>query len=199
MKNNIKTINFEQVFEGLSSVDESNRKLAVATLYDTYNKKFTRELQYKFNNLDPYLIEDIVQDSFLKIIEKKAKPKAVTSITGWLRTIVFNSAIDKCRQFKNKHLEDSIDQEDDENKSILDKEELSTTESINTRDCIHEAYKNYAEKHSEEFEIFSAFITVSDSSQKSLSDLYGKSLSAIKKICTQTQKALESLIDPCLE
>lgn len=194
-------INFEKIYTQLLSSEINERKKAVAELYASYNKKFTRQLQYKFDNLDSHIIEDIVQDSFLKIIEnKKAKPKNQISIIGWLRLIVFRTALNKCHQIKSVYKEDSIDDyKDQQGNTLSNSSEFSTSESINSSDCIHSVYKKYAEKNSEEFEIFSTYVTENKTTQESLSQLYGKSLSNIKKICAQTQRILEELIEPCLE
>ena len=193
-------INYEQIYIGLISSNLEERKDAVANLYNNYFKSFTRRLSRKFSNLDISMIEDILQDSFLKIIEKKAKPKSIHAIYGWLNTIVMNKAIDKCRQLKSRSNEASVDiQDNDENNPLLNSLKFSRNESLDESRCIRKVLLKYAEEHDEEFEIYDTFRTKLESTQKSLSDFYGKSLSNIKKICSQTEKDLMSLTQPCLE
>lgn len=193
-------VNYEQIYDGLISSNLEERKDAVANLYNLYFKSFTRRLKFKFLNLDTSMIEDILQDSFLKIIEKKAKPKDKHAIVGWLNTIVINTAIDKCRQLKRRSDERSVDYEgNDENNPLINSLEFSKNESLDESRCIRKVLLKYAQEHDEEFEIYDSFRTKIESTQKSLSDFYGRSLSSIKKICAQTEKELMALTQPCLE
>ena len=194
-------IDFETIFNQLSSLKVEDRKEAVSSLYNAYQKRFTREFIFKFkNSLNPQTIEDVIQESFIKIIEKKSVPKSAISIVGWLKKIITNTALDKIRQLQSSNSQLVYSNDDEDEYEIFENNEKhSTIESVNMRDCIENAFLNFASKHSEEFEIFSTFSTVADSTQKTLSELYGKSLSNIKKICAQTQKALEALTEPCME
>ena len=92
---------FKTIYHQLISEDRDLRLDAVDKLYVQYHIKLKRYLQYKYPHMNDS-IEDIVQISFFKIIEKKISPKNEIAIVGWLHTIAELTASDEAKRFWRK-------------------------------------------------------------------------------------------------
>ena len=68
----------------------------ISAVYETHAAKLRRYLLSKDKNAD--LIEDIIQDSFLKLQIELQKGKVITNVNAWLHKVSFNSLMDHYRK-----------------------------------------------------------------------------------------------------
>ncbi|BFH12439.1 sigma-70 family RNA polymerase sigma factor [Paenibacillus melissococcoides] len=81
--------------------------------YQSYREFIYRDIYFLLQNHD--LTEDVIQESFLKVIASSPKSKKPAKMKAWLKKISRNTAYDYLRKNKNyqylSHLE-SMDEED---------------------------------------------------------------------------------------
>jgi RNA polymerase sigma-70 factor (ECF subfamily) len=83
----------------------------VSISHDTYAEPLRRYLLSKEKNLG--LIEDIVQDSFLKLQIELQKGKKISNTKAWLYKVAYNNLMDHYRQHKtlpSNHLVESSEE-----------------------------------------------------------------------------------------
>ena len=82
-------------------------RIAQNKLYELYSSKmFAVSFRYARNREEA---EDILQEGFLKVFENISKFRKEGSLEGWIRKIIFNTAIQKFRQRKPVENTISID------------------------------------------------------------------------------------------
>ena len=101
----------EKVLQGDSSAFEK--------IFDKYKIRVIN-LAFRFVG-EKTAAEDVAQEVFLKIYEKKVKVDSKSKFSTWLYRVTVNAALDASR--KRKHLPSSLDQEisDREEGSLMDK------------------------------------------------------------------------------
>ena len=91
------------LIEGCQRGEERSR----TNLYYMFKKKMEMVCKRYFKDEDT--IEEVLQDSFIKVLNNIGKFKSEGSLEGWIRRIVKNTAIDYIRKNKNKILFPSSD------------------------------------------------------------------------------------------
>lgn len=82
------------------------------------------------------LAQDILQESFIKIFKNIREFKSEGSIEGWIRRIVYNTAIDHLRQ--KSRLQKYISENDE---IIQETEEATGLENLQTQDILEQVAK----------------------------------------------------------
>jgi len=195
-------INFDTVYQQLTSNDHESKKEAIGYLYETYEKKLKFYIQIKYPYADTYAIEDIIQETFLSLLDTdlpsgSSVPHSQYAIVGWLKAFIFNKIRnDKRLSFNTKRtdvdgdIEGAIDGEVTKNNSYQG--------SYKQSNCIQEKIKAFGQKNDEGLSIFIEH-RLGGSTQKQMSEAFKKSLSNIKKICVKVENELQKAIQPCIE
>ncbi len=91
---------------------EGNVK-ALSFIIEKYRPIMVKSMSYKFNNFDIHTVEDVVQESMIKVYSKIDKYKPSYSFSTWIHRIVTNTFIDESRKSSHKFMSNttSINQE----------------------------------------------------------------------------------------
>lgn len=86
---------------------------ALSFIIEKYRPIMVKSMSYKFNNFDIHTVEDVVQESMIKVYSKIDKYKPSYSFSTWIHRIVINTFIDESRKGSHKFMSNttSINQE----------------------------------------------------------------------------------------
>jgi len=120
----------EEILKGC----KNNKRIYQEILYRKFAKKmYGICLSYAGER---ELAQDILQDSYIKILKNIADFKSDGSLEGWIRRIVTNTAIDNLRQ--KSRLQKYISEKDE---IIQETEEVTGLENLQTEDILNQVAK----------------------------------------------------------
>ena len=88
---------------------QGGNQRALSTLLDKMRPTMISSMSRTFNQIDIATIEDLIQDSFVKVFRKLDKYSPTYSFNTWLTTICRNTIIDSQRKIENKVTRLSLD------------------------------------------------------------------------------------------
>ncbi|MCG8697852.1 MAG: RNA polymerase sigma factor [Bacteroidales bacterium] len=118
---------------------QKNKRQAQKALYDSYSERlFGVCLRYSSNTEEA---EDVLHDSFIKILNKIEQYQFKGSFEGWMRRITVNTALERYRgQYKVINIQDSVKEFHEESyEDVL--EQLTAGELINLVQELSPKYK----------------------------------------------------------
>ena len=81
---------------------QGGNQRALSTLLEKMRPTMISSMSRTFNQVDIATIEDLIQDSFVKVFRKLDKYSPTYSFNTWLTTICRNTNIDSQRKIENK-------------------------------------------------------------------------------------------------
>ncbi len=124
---------------------------------------------------DRSVADDVFQDVFFKVIEKRDRFQTGTSFKAWVYTVCRNTCIDEARRRSRMRETASIPLE--ETSSAANDCPLQAAESNATRDFLHQALKDLPEEQKETFSL------------RVLEELTFEEISSIMKCSLNTTKS----------
>lgn len=93
-------------------IQEQTESQSIEKLYRAYHKDILSYLSSKEKNL--VLVEDLVQDSFLKLYANLQAEKPIKNVVGWLKRVSYNLWIDHHRKYNTTLTDDLTELADEE-------------------------------------------------------------------------------------
>jgi RNA polymerase sigma factor (sigma-70 family) len=192
---------FKEIIRFFDAGDYESRKQAIDMLYAGFSTHYIIKIKREFmhNNYDDDTAEDILHDVFHSLLKKGTKPSSQFAISAWLDTYVFNVARDNLKK-AYRHREFSYHTEtksdDDAISSVVD--EANTKDSMMISECIKQVMEETQKDYPEKMELFTK-VKLEGESYSDLKNIYGKTVSNLKKIVSEMNTMLKVLIQPCKE
>ena len=183
---------FKEIMRLFDAGDFESRKEAVSIFYEGFSRNYliviTRD--FMFNKYDDAMADAVLQDVFLSLLSKQTKPSSAVAISAWLKSYVFNVTRDRMKKSGFEVLPDDPGSGSD-NPS-------NTGDSLMIEKCMEEVIKECGKDNPEGVELFSK-VKVEGYAYSELTNIYGKTVSNMKKIVSEVNTLLKDLIQPCLE
>lgn len=209
----------ESIYKDLSSADPDKRMDAVSKIYKEFRPIVFKKMRYKFNSLSENDVQDIVQDSFLKIYTTKSLPNKAAQLPSWIFKITENTALDLFRKAYNKY-ELQWPEDDDDNPASglalevknIDESKLADKEVINSQGeiveqdevlnrnveiCVDEGIKDFGNQFPERQVVIS--MAMDGTSIADIADSFKRTEAAMKQFIYECKKKLSPFIAHCLE
>ena len=192
---------FKEIMRLFDVGDFESRKEAVSMLYEGYSRHYLIVIKRDFmhNNYDDDTAEEVLQDTFLSLLSKQTKPSSAFAIGAWLKGYVFNVARDNLKKaYRHKEFTYHSDTKSDEEaiSSVVDAQ--NTKDSMTIEQCIKQVMIETGKDDPEGVELFSK-VKMEGMAYSELTNIYGKTVSNLKKIVSEMNTMLKDLIQPCLE
>ena len=191
---------FKEIMRLFDAGDFESRKKAIDILYAGFSTHFIKKIKREFmdNNYDEDTAEDLLHDTFHSLLNKRTKPSSTFAISAWLNSYVFNVVRDNLkRAYRHKeftyHSETKSD--DEAISSVVDS--YNTKDSVMIEECIKQVMIETAKDDPDGMELFSK-IKMEGMAYSELTNIYGKTVSNLKKIVSEMNTMLKDLIQPCL-
>ena len=183
---------FKEIMRLFDSGDFESRKTAVSMLYEGFSRHYLIVIKrdFMYNKYDDAMAEEVLQDVFLSLLSKQTKPSSAFAITAWLKSYVFNVTRDRMKKGGFEVLPDDPNLDSDNPSNPRD--------SMMIEKCMEEVIKECGKDDPEGSELFSK-VKVEGYAYSELTNIYGKTVSNLKKIVSEFNTMLKELIQPCLE
>jgi DNA-directed RNA polymerase specialized sigma24 family protein len=191
---------FKEIMRFFDAGDFESRKKAIDILYAGFSSHFIIKIKREFmhNNYDEDTAEDLLHDTFLSLLNKRTKPSSAFAISAWLNSYVFNVVRDNLkRAYRYKEFTYHSETKSDEEaiSSVVDSN--NTKDSVMIEECIKQIMIETAKDDPEGIELFSK-VKIEGIAYSELINIYGKTVSNLKKIVSEMNTMLKDLIQPCL-
>ena len=178
-----------------------SRKEAITMLYKGYSRHYLIVIKRDFmhNNYDDDTAAEVLQDVFLSLLSKQTKPSSEFAIGAWLKSYVFNVARDNLKKaYRHKEFTYHSDTKPDDEaiSSVVDSN--NTKDSMTIEECIKQVILEYGKDNPEGVELFTK-VKTEGMAYSELKNIYGKTVSNMKKIVSEVNTTLKDLVQPCLE
>ena len=197
----ISSLQFKEIMRLFDAGDFESRKEAVSILYEGYSRHYLIVIKRDFmhNNYDDDTAEEVLQDTFLSLLSKQTKPSSEFAIGAWLKGYVFNVARDNLKKaYRHKEFTYHSDtkSDDDAISSVVDAQ--NTKDSMTIEECIKQVIIECGKDDPEGVELFTK-VKSEGMAYSELTNIYGKTVSNLKKIVSEVNTMLKDLVQPCLE
>ena len=184
---------FKEIMDLFDAGDHESRKKAISMLYVGFKDHYLIVIKRDFmhNKYDDAMAEEVLQDVFLSLLSKLTKPSSQYAITAWLKSYVFNVTRDRMKKSGFEVLPYDPDNGRGEIPS-------NPRDSIMIEKCVEEIIKNCNKDNPEGMELFSK-VKVEGFAYSELTNIYGKTVSNLKKIVSEVNTMLKDLTQPCYE
>ena len=184
---------FKEIMDLFDAGDHESRKQAISMLYLGFRDHYLIVIKRDFmhNKYDDAMAEEVLQDVFLSLLSKLTKPSSQYAITAWLKSYVFNVTRDRMKKSGFEVLPYDPDNGRGEIPS-------NPRDSIMIEKCVEEIIKNCNKDNPEGMELFSK-VKVEGFAYSELTNIYGKTVSNLKKIVSEVNTMLKDLTQPCYE
>ena len=191
---------FKEIMRLFDVGDIESRKTAINMLYAGFSTHFIKKIKLEFmhNNYDEDTAEDLLHDTFLSLLNKKTKSSSAFAISAWLNSYVFNVVRDNLkRAYRYKEFTYHSETKTDEEaiSSVVDSN--NSRDSVMIEECIKQVMIETAKDDPEGIELFSK-VKMEGMAYSELTNIYGKTVSNLKKIVSEMNTMLKDLIQPCL-
>ena len=192
---------FKEIMRLFDAGDFESRKEAITMLYKGYSRHYLVVIKRDFmhNKYDDDTAAEVLQDVFLSLLSKQTKPSSEFAIGAWLKGYVFNVARDNLKKaYRHKEFTYHSDTKSDEEaiSSVVDAQ--NTKDSMTIEQCIKQVMIETGKDDPEGVELFSK-VKMEGIAYSELTNIYGKTVSNLKKIVSEMNTMLKDLIKPCLE
>ena len=184
---------FKEIMRLFDAGDFESRKEAASILYEGFSRHYLIVIKrdFMFNKYDDAMAEEVLQDVFLSLLSKQTKPSSAFAISSWLKSYVFNVTRDRMKKGGFEVLPDDPGRGEGENPT-------NPGDSMMIKKCMEEVIKECGKDNPEGVELFSK-VKVEGYAYSELTNIYGKTVSNMKKIVSEVNTMLKQLIQPCLE
>ena len=184
---------FKEIMDLFDAGDHESRKQAISMLYLGFRDHYLIVIKRDFmhNKYDDAMAEEVLQDVFLSLLSKLTKPSSQYAISAWLKSYVFNVTRDRMKKSGFEVLPYDPDNGRGEIPS-------NPRDSIMIEKCVEEIIKNCNKDNPEGMELFSK-VKVEGFAYSELTNIYGKTVSNLKKIVSEVNTMLKDLTQPCYE
>ena len=188
----ITTDQFKEIMGLFDAGDFESRKKAVSMLYEGFSRHYLKVIKrdFMYNKYDDAMAEEVLQDVFLSLLTKQTKPSSAFAISAWLKSYVFNVTRNSMKKGGFEVLPDDPNPGGDIPSNPRD--------SMMIEKCMEEVIKECGKDDPEGAELFSK-VKVEGYAYSELTNIYGKTVSNLKKIVSEFNTMLKDLIQPCLE
>lgn len=154
--------------------------------------------RYKANAQD---IEDIVQETFIKIVQNCENYRGDASLWTWMRRIARNCCIDHFREANNRPAENF----DDDEWFTLEKSSPALQVTVtnlsfsgdNLEDCFSKGFSAFAEKEPER--AYALSLVVNEFDMINISNFLNRTEDATREYLSQCRKKIKKFLEPCRE
>ena len=183
---------FKEIMRLFDAGDFESRKKAVSMLYEGFSRHYLIVIKRDFmhNKYDDAMAEEVLQDVFLSLLSKQTKPSSAFAISAWLKSYVFNVARDRMKKGGFEVLPDDP--------NLGGGDTSNPRDSMMIEKCIEEVIRECGKDNPVGVELFSK-VKVEGYAYSELTNVYGKTVSNLKKIVSEINTMIKELIQPCLE
>ena len=185
---------------GLIKQDSPKRDIGVSALYRAHCNELKRFLKYKYFKVNAEDIDDIVQKTFIKIVQNCESYRGESSPWTWMCSIASNCCIDHFRTI-NAHPTENLN---DAEWSVLEKgsAELQVTNNVsfsadNLEDCFSKGFREFAEKEPDR--AYALSLVVNEFDMINISNFLNRSQGATREYLSQCRKKIKEFLEPCRE
>ena len=189
----IQKTDFKLIIELFNAGDFESRKKAVDMLYRAYRQHYLIVIKREFmsNKYDDSAAEDILQDAFLSLTSKLTKPSSEFAISSWLKSYIYNITRDNMKKaYRNR------EQSQEVAKNLPG--DSDNSDSVASIECIKQVVIACGKENPVGMELFTA-VKTEGKTYSELTNLYGKTVSNLKRIVSEVNKLVQELIKPCLD
>ena len=189
----IQKTDFKLIMEHFNAGDFESRKKAVDMLYRAYSQHYLIVIKREFmsNRYDNSAAEDILQDAFLSLTSKMTKPSSEFAISSWLKSYIYNITRDNMKKaYRNREQSEEVI-------PVLPGDS-DNSDSVASIECIKQVVIAYGKEDPEGMELFTA-VKTEGKAYSELTNLYGKTVSNLKRIVSEVNKLVQESIQPCLD
>lgn len=175
----------DEIIEGC----KNNNQRCYTKLYNTYRPKLTSVIKQYFKDIDT--VEEVLQQTFIKVYEKINKYTNTGSFQSWLVMIAKNSSIDYYRKHK----------EDDEltdnlylNFNPYSEEQLNEDIKVNSnliKECVNQLTPSYKE-------VFDLFV-IQEYQHKEIAEILGITVGSSKSNLFKAKNKIKKMLNSKFE
>lgn len=172
-------------------------ELGMTQLYRKYATHFRKF--YLYQGLNEADADEIVQETFIKIVRNCDTFKGDSPLVGWLWSIARNCMNDHFRRTKAR----PTDNLDDEGWSVLEQEseDMRTFDPPPAKetleDCVQDGFREFAKKFSERAHVLSLLMEGFDTAH--IAAVIQRNPGATREYISQCRKKVEDFLLPCKE
>jgi len=189
----IQKTDFKLIMEHFNAGDFESRKKAVDMLYRAYSQHYLIVIKREFmsNRYDDSAAEDILQDAFLSLTSKMTKPSSEFAISSWLKSYIYNITRDNMKKaYRNREQSEEV--------IPALPGDSDNSDSVASIECIKQVVIACGKEDPEGMELFTA-VKTEGKAYSELTNLYGKTVSNLKRIVSEVNKLVQESIQPCLD
>lgn len=175
------------------------RDAGISALYRTHSNQLRRFLGYQCNNANAADIDDLVQETFIKIVRNCESYRGESSLWSWMTKIAINCRNDHFRKKSSRPTENL----DDDGWAALEKSSTAlqvTNESSpadTLEDCFYKGFRAFAKKEPDR--AYALSLVVDEFDMKYISNLLDRTEGATRQYLSQCRKKIEEFLKPCRE
>jgi len=192
---------FKKIMTLFDAGDFESRRVAINMLYNAYSRHYLIVIKRDFmhNNFDNDTAEEVLQDAFLRLLEKQTKPSSEFAIGAWLKTFILNVARDKLKKvYRYKEFSYHTDSKSDDDAISAAVDTNNKNDTLMIEACIKQVVMEYGREDPEGMELLTK-VKVEGESYAAMSKIYGKSITNLKRIVSELNSTLKDNIHSCLD
>lgn len=169
------------------------RRDGITELYRRYADKFAR--YYIRHRISRDEAEDIVQDTFVKIVKGCESFRGECEVSGWLWRIAKNSMISHIRKQRPNIPFDETEFLADAN-SVSHANPHQPIDSA--EECVQWALEQFEKEHAERAQVLT-LAAIEGWDTREVSEFIGRTLGATREYISQCRKHFSKYVEPCYE
>jgi len=186
----------DAIYTKYCSKKESDRRWAVGKMYEAYSRPLMAYLKYKFMGLSLAVLEEVLQDAFLRLITTTSAPSSADTMQAWIYKVVTNIVIDDIRS-SNTDAELSLDELGESEKSSKEFWASGEDQGRVAERCVDEKLGVFSKRHPER--AASIMLQMDGLGIREIAEIYGRTEAAMKQFIYESKKSLKPLLFDCLE
>ncbi len=177
----------EQIIKGGTA-----RQRGVAELYHRYARKFAG--YFSRHNVPREHVEDVVQDTFVKIVRSCESFRGESELGAWLWRIAKNCMVD---YFRKQRPADAYEEDIHGGEASLAHSPARPGKTVDSlEDCVQWALERFAKVDAERTEIL-RLAAIEGWSTAEVAHFIGRTLGATREYISQCRKHFQKYLEPC--
>lgn len=185
-----------EIYTKYCSKKESDRHWALAKMYEVYSRPLMAYLKYKFMVLSVAVLEEVIQDAFLRLLTTTSAPSSADTMQAWIYKVVTNAAIDDIRS-SHTDAELSLDELRESEKSSKEFWACGEEQGRIAERCVDEKLGAFSKRHPER--AASIMLQMDGLGIREIAEMYGRTEAAMKQFIYESKKILKPFLFDCLE
>jgi RNA polymerase sigma factor (sigma-70 family) len=184
------------IYTKYCSKKESDRHWAVGKMYEVFSRPLMAYLKYKFMALSSAVLEEVLQDAFIRLLTTSSAPNSPDTLQAWIYKVVTNIAIDDIRS-SHAHTEISLEELGDAEMGDKQFWASDTDQGRAAERCVGEKLGEFSRRQPERAS--SIMLQLNGLGIREIAEIYGRTEAAMKQFIYESKKSLKPLLSDCLE